>query len=80
MPYPYFNKDTLITLQVSYKDLTVDKTILIKKSPIIHDLYITTLDGNDITSKEDYVAGFVSVEGSEPFNFFEPVDANQRSR
>ena len=68
LPYPYFNKDTLITLQVSYKDLTVDKTILVKKSPIIHDLYITTLDGNDITSKEDYVAGFVSVEGSEAFN------------
>lgn len=79
LPYPYFNKDTIIAIEVGYKDLVVEKKILVKKSPIIHDLYINTVNQTEITSKDDYILGSVSIKGSESFEM-DPAAMSVRGR
>jgi hypothetical protein len=61
---PYFNKDTMITLDVMYRGKTYEKRMLVKAAPIIHDLHIETENQLEVTSKETYIKGSVSIGGS----------------
>ncbi len=69
--YPYSNKDINMTLEVSIvdgdKQIKETKEILIKKSPIIHDLYVSTENYLQIDSKETYIKGQVSLTNDGPF-------------
>lgn len=62
---PYFNKDTIITLDVLYRGKVYEKRMLVKASPIIHDLHIETENQMDITSKDTYIKGSVAIGGSQ---------------
>lgn len=66
----YTNKDLLMTIEVVLEaetEVRLSKDIQISKSDIIHSLYITTENEQDIVSKDDYINGKVSLESDGPF-------------
>ncbi|BCR36411.1 CotH kinase family protein [Mariniplasma anaerobium] len=69
--FPYSNKDIEITIDVVLEnddEIKVSKQILVKKSKIIYDLYISTENQQEITSKDDYIRGNLSLEDDGPFS------------
>lgn len=69
--YPYSNKDIEMTLDAvleSENEIRISKQILIKKSEIIYDLYITTDNQLEITSKDDYIRASLSLEDDGSFS------------